>query len=342
MARKSPNSCISFMLDNDSGLIDGLLNIDKPGGCTSHDVVAHLRRLLQISRVGHAGTLDPQATGVLLIGLGQGTKLVQFLHEWPKSYRATLKLGKRTDTYDAAGTVVEVRPVGNLDADRVEATLLHFRGSITQTPPMYSALKRRGQRLYELARQGLDVAREPRRVQISRLALLDLTADMMRLEVECSSGTYIRVLADDIGTHLGCGAHLTALVRTAVGPFALEDALSPASIEAAVRQNDWQRHIISLSAAVATFPAVVVIPAAGRSLTNGIPPTPQGISSLVGRFEAGDTVVMFAEDGALLAIGTSTCRAADLEKMSHNAPVATLRRVFIERRSRQNPADGVP
>jgi tRNA pseudouridine55 synthase len=319
------------MLDHDRCPSDGLLNIDKPSNCTSHDVVAQLRRLLGISRVGHVGTLDPQATGVLLIGLGQGTKLVQFLHEWPKTYRASLKLGVRTDTYDAAGRNLEVRPVGHLDAARVEAALAHFRGPIRQIPPMYSALKHQGQRLYELARQGLEVAREPRQVQIFRLVLLEHTTDTLRFEVECSSGTYIRVLADDIGAHLGCGAHLTALVRTAVGPFSLTEALSPSSLEEAVRQGDWRRHLISLAAAVTAFPAVVVTPAARRSLANGIPPTPQGISRLVGTFELGETIVMLADTGALLAIGSSTCRAADLDKLTQNAPIASLRRVFIDR-----------
>jgi tRNA pseudouridine55 synthase len=320
------------MRDNDRALVDGLLNIDKPSDCTSHDVVAHLRRLLRVSRAGHAGTLDPQATGVLLIGLGQGTKLVQFLHECRKTYHATLKLGVRTDTYDAAGRVLEVRPVPALSGQQVEAALACFRGPIEQTPPMYSAVKRQGRRLYELARQGRDVARQPRRVQIFRLVLLDLTTDSMRLEVECSSGTYIRALAGDIGGYLGCGAHLTALVRTAIGPFCLEDALTLQAVEDAVRQDHWRRHLISLSAAVAGFPALVVTPAAARTLANGTAPTPQGVSGVVGTFESGETVAMLADDGTLLAMGSSTCDATDWEKLSPHTPVATLRRVFSAQR----------
>ena len=171
-----------------------MLNIDKPSDWTSHDVVAHIRRLTRVPRVGHAGTLDPQATGVLLIGLGTGTKLTQFLHECPKTYRATLQLGVRTDTCDAAGKVVEVCPVREMSRGEVEAVLAGFRGAIEQIPPMFSALKQQGRRLYTLARQGIDVDRQPRRVQIFRLALLELTAATLSLEVECSSGTYIRVL----------------------------------------------------------------------------------------------------------------------------------------------------
>ena len=210
--------------DNGPGPVAGLLIIDKPSGCTSHDVVARIRRWTRVPRVGHAGTLDPQATGVLLIGLGTGTKLTQFLHECPKTYRATLQLGVRTDTCDAAGKVVEVRPVHAMSQGQVEAVLGSFRGTIEQIPPMFSALKQQGQRLYTLARQGIDVDRQPRRVQIYRLVVLEFTGATLRLEVECSSGTYIRVLADDIGLRLGCGAHLSALVRTATGPFSLAQA----------------------------------------------------------------------------------------------------------------------
>ena len=219
MEQKLRRSSANSMPDKGPDHVGGLLNIDKPRDCTSHDVVAHIRRWTRVPRVGHAGTLDPQATGVLLIGLGTGTKLTQFLHECPKTYRATLQLGVRTDTYDAAGKVVGVCPVREMSQGEVEAVLAGFRGAIEQIPPMFSALKQQGRRLYTLARQGIDVERQPRRVQIFRLALLELSAATLSLEVECSSGTYIRVLADDIGTRLGCGAHLSALVRTATGPF---------------------------------------------------------------------------------------------------------------------------
>ena len=266
------------MPDRGPGHVGGLLNIDKPRDCTSHDVVAHIRRWTRVARVGHAGTLDPQATGVLLIGLGTGTKLTQFLHECPKTYRATLQLGVRTDTYDAAGKVVEVCPVREMSQGEVEAVLAGFRGAIQQIPPMFSALKQQGRRLYTLARQGIDVERQPRRVQIFRLALLELTAATLSLEVECSSGTYIRVLADDIGTRLGCGAHLSALVRTATGPFSVAQALTLPALEEAVRQNDWRRHVITLSAAVAAFPALILTAAATQELAHGIAPTPRGIA----------------------------------------------------------------
>jgi tRNA pseudouridine55 synthase len=314
----------------DKGLVhvEGLLNIDKPGDRTSHDVVAHIRRLTHIPRVGHAGTLDPQATGVLLIGLGTGTKLTPFLHECPKTYRATLTLGVRTDTCDAAGKVVEVCPLREMSPDEVEAVLVGFRGAIAQTPPMFSALKQQGQRLYTLARQGIDVERQPRRVQIFRLSLVELRAATLSLEVECSSGTYIRVLADDIGTQLGCGAHLSGLVRTAIGPFTRAQGLTLPALEEAVRQGHWQRHVIPLSAAVAVFPALVLTAVAARGLAHGVAPTRQGIARRVGTFEVADTVAMFGPEATLLAMGSATCGAAELEKRPQRAPVVKLRRVF--------------
>ncbi len=316
------------MPDNASGRVAGLLNIDKPSGCTSHDVVAHVRRWTRVPRVGHAGTLDPQATGVLLIGLGTGTKLTQFLHESPKTYRATLQLGVRTDTCDAAGKVVEVRPVHTMSQGEVEAVLGGFRGTIEQIPPMFSALKQQGRRLYTLARQGIEVDRHPRWVQIYRLVVLEFTATTLCLEVECSSGTYIRVLADDIGLRLGCGAHLSALVRTATGSFPLAQALTLPALEEAVRQHDWLRHVISLSAAVAGFPALILTAAAAQGLAHGVAPMRQGVARHVGTCATADTVALLGPDEAVLAMGSMICGVEELEDMSQSAPVVKLRRVL--------------
>jgi tRNA pseudouridine55 synthase len=328
MERKLRSSSANSMPDKGGAPIEGLLNIDKPGDRTSHDVVAHIRRLTRIPRVGHAGTLDPQATGVLLIGLGTGTKLSQFLHECPKTYHATLTLGVRTDTYDAAGRVVEVRPVRDMSPAAVEAVLVGFRGAIEQIPPMFSALKRQGQRLYTLARQGIAVERQPRRVQIFRLRLLTLTGATLSLEVECASGTYIRVLADDIGSRLGCGAHLSALVRTAIGPFTLSQALTLPALEEAVRQGHWPRYVMPLAAAVAAFPALVLTAAAAWALAHGVAPTRQGIARRMGTFAATDTVAILGPDEGLLAMASATCDAGKLEEMPQRAAVVRLRRVL--------------
>jgi tRNA pseudouridine55 synthase len=328
MERKLRSSSANSTPDKGPAHVDGLLNIDKPAHCTSHDVVSRIRRSTRVPRVGHAGTLDPQATGVLLIGLGAGTKLTQFLHECPKTYRATLQLGVRTDTFDAGGKVIEARPVNMISHAEVEAVLGSFRGAIEQIPPMFSALKQQGQRLYTLARRGIEVERPSRRVQIFRLILVELTAATLTVDVECSSGTYIRVLADDIGACLGCGAHLRALVRTATGPFTLAQALSLPALEDALRQGKWRHHVMSLSAAVATFPALILAAGAAQKLAYGIAPTRQGIARCRGTFETGGTVALLGPDDALLAMGSATCDAAQLEAMPQSAPVARLRRVL--------------
>jgi len=307
---------------------EGLLNIHKPPGLTSHAVVAVVRRLTRVGRVGHAGTLDPQATGVLLVALGQGTKLVQFLHELPKSYRATLRLGIRTNTQDGTGSVVAVRAVPPLAPEDVEPVLRGLQGWIQQIPPMYSALKQQGQRLYTLARQGKEVERQPRRVRIFRIVLQALTAETLTLEVECSSGTYIRVLADDIGETLGCGAHLSELVRTAVGPFRCAEALTLDALQEAVHQGEWQRHLIPLAEAVAAFPAIVVTPDAARALGRGIAPTAGSVASMQGTFETGDTVAVRTSAGALLAMGAAACRSSEVGLGSSSSAIVRLRRVL--------------
>jgi tRNA pseudouridine55 synthase len=210
----------------------------------------------------------------------------------------------------------------------VEAVLAGFRGVIEQIPPMFSALKQQGRRLYTLARQGIEVERASRRVQIFRLVLLELTAATLHLEVECSSGTYIRVLADDIGIRLGCGAHVQALVRTATGPFGLAQALTLPALEEAVRRDEWRRHVVTLSAAVAAFPALVLTATAAQGLAHGVAPRPGGIAHCRGTFVAGDTVALLGPDNAVLAMGSALCAAAALDDMPQSAPVVQLRRVL--------------
>lgn len=208
---------------------EGVLNIDKPLRLTSHDVVSQVRRVGHMRRVGHAGTLDPLATGVLLIFLGRATRLIEYVAEQRKTYETTIHLGLETDTYDADGTVVATRPVAVSAAD-VSAALHAFRGDIAQVPPMYSALKKDGQPLYKLARRGIEVARPARPVTIYELDLLSCELPQVRLRVVCSAGTYIRSLAHDLGQTLGCGGHVTALRRTAIGPFTVGEATPLAAL----------------------------------------------------------------------------------------------------------------
>lgn len=205
--------------------VDGVLLLDKPSGMTSNAALQAARRLFSAAKAGHTGTLDPLATGLLPLCFGEATKFSADLLEADKTYEADLLFGVTTDTGDAEGEVRERRPVDFSRAE-LEAVLPRFRGPIRQIPPMYSALKRDGKPLYELARQGIEVVREAREVTIRQLLLLDFSGDRCRLRVTCSKGTYIRTLAEDIGAALACGAHLTALRRTAVGSLRIDDALT--------------------------------------------------------------------------------------------------------------------
>lgn len=203
---------------------DGILIIDKPTGWTSMDVCAKLRGILREKRIGHAGTLDPMATGVLPVFVGRATKAVQFAENGRKEYHAVLKLGTVTDTQDTTGTVLETHPV-TVGADEVRAALEHFTGELLQLPPMYSALKVNGQKLYDLARQGKTVERKPRAITVYELELLEQSApDEFTLRVVCSKGTYIRTLCHDLGEYLGCGGCMAALRRTRSGSFSVENA----------------------------------------------------------------------------------------------------------------------
>lgn len=234
---------------------NGLLILDKPAGMTSHDVVNFVRRQLRIRRVGHTGTLDPLATGVLLVLVGPATRLAQFITAERKSYRAVIRLGEATTTYDAEGGVTARQPV-NATRDAVAAALAGFQGAQTQIPPMYSAIKIQGQTLYKLARQGQEIERPARDVTFSRLELRDWTSPDATVDVDCSAGTYIRSLAHDLGQTLGCGAHLRALTRTAVGPFTLAQARSLEEVAALAETGALAEAVISPSAALPETPAV--------------------------------------------------------------------------------------
>lgn len=213
--------------------VHGVLLLDKPIGITSNDALQKARWLFQANKAGHTGSLDPLATGMLPICFGEATKVSGFLLDADKHYATTCRLGQRTATADAEGEVVETQPVPALDAGVIEKALSQWRGEIMQVPPMYSALRHQGQRLYDLARDGIEVPREPRPVTIHELTLTSWTADSLSLEVCCSKGTYIRTLVEDVARSLGTLAHVTVLRRVAVGPFGRDmTMLSLAELEA--------------------------------------------------------------------------------------------------------------
>ncbi len=248
-------------------LVDGILVLNKPQGVTSMDMVRMAKRVTRVRRVGHAGTLDPIATGLLPICFGQATRLMEYLVDGRKVYRATFTLGTATDTYDALGEVTDRGDASGVTREDVEALLPGFTGAIAQQPPMFSALKHEGKRLYDLAREGIEVERPARDVIVYGIEILGWAPPTVELEVACGRGFYMRTLAHDLGIALGCYAHLSALVRTSAGPFTLEDAHEPQELEDA--GEEWQELLEPPAAALTRLEAIVLEPAAERHLRNG-------------------------------------------------------------------------
>jgi tRNA pseudouridine55 synthase len=277
----------------------GLLLIDKPSGPTSHDIVYAVRRGTGQRRVGHAGTLDPLATGLLVVCLGLATRLSEYLAGKDKRYSAIVRLGQATTTYDAQGQVV-AESAALPDRAQVEAVLASFRGPLEQTPPAFSAVKQGGQRAYALARRGQAVALAPRPVEIFALELTGWEPPCCTLVVHCSAGTYIRSLAHDLGQLLGCGAHLAALRRTASGHNTLAEAVPLAELQAAFAAGNWQPYLRPADSAVADWPAVALsAEAVGRVLHGqALPLTPGGAPFGRAYNPAGDFIAVLRADTA--------------------------------------------
>jgi tRNA pseudouridine55 synthase len=261
---------------------EGLLLVDKPGGITSHDVVDLVRRRLGTRKVGHAGTLDPMATGLLLVGVGRATRLLRFLSGLPKAYEGTGCLGVETDTLDAEGKVVRTATVAVTRAD-LERAMRGFLGETEQRPPAYSAVKVGGRVLHRAARAGRSIEAPSRVVHIDAFDLLELQGGDFDFRVSCSSGTYVRVLVADVGTALGCGAHLTRLVRTGVGPFSLSDA----------RPIDDLGTPLPIEAAVRHLPSITLGEDEARAASNGRPLGPAGLEG---------PYAVLGPDGSLVAV----------------------------------------
>ena len=251
--------------------MDGILNIDKPWGQTSFDIVSTVKRLTGERRVGHAGTLDPAATGVLPVCLGQGTRVIEFLMDSTKAYRAEIEFGVATDTYDASGRVTQKSDPAGINQGQLESALSSFCGLIHQMPPIYSAVKHQGKPLYKLARAGIAVKRKSRPVTIHHLELVDWRSPVVTIEVVCGKGTYIRSLAHDLGQVLGCGAHLKSLVRLRCGLFDIGDAISLPQLEHAFRYGYWHHFVYPIDSVLLHWTAMVVSDDAGQDIRNGRP-----------------------------------------------------------------------
>ncbi len=270
------------MRPNTPGL-DGVLVVDKPQGPTSFDVVRDVRNALKTRKVGHTGTLDPMATGVLAICLGDATRIAQYLTDGDKAYEAVIRFGAETDTLDAEGKVTAEYPLPVLTREGLEVALASFRGPILQTPPMYSAIKMGGKRLYELARAGEEVERKARDITVFALELRDFSASEVRLFVKASKGFFVRSLAQDLGRALGSGAHLNALRRVASGPFVLSQAISLAEVVA--RGPAVAPLLISVEASLLAIPSVTVTAAEASKVMHGVQvetSAPEGLVRVLG------------------------------------------------------------
>jgi tRNA pseudouridine55 synthase len=266
---------------------------------TSFRVVALVRRLSGERRVGHAGTLDPAATGVLPICLGRATRVVEFLMDSTKTYRAEIELGIATDTGDASGQIVQKGDPSGISREALESALASFCGSIHQTPPMYSAVKYQGRPLYQLAHAGITVERKSRPAKIYNLELVDWQPPVVTIEVACGKGTYIRTLAYDLGQVLGCGAYLKSLVRLRYGPFDIKDAVSIPQVEDAFHAGSWMRLLYPMDSVLLHWPAIVVDAAAEQNIRNGRPLT---LAQDFGGAATGNRCRVYTLDGSFLGV----------------------------------------
>jgi tRNA pseudouridine55 synthase len=300
-------------------LMDGVLIIDKPPDVTSHDVVDEVRRILRMRRVGHSGTLDPFATGVLVVLVGRATRLAQFLTGLEKQYEAVIRLGYATDTGDNTGKRIEADRInrGSWSGGEIEEALASLRGDIDQVPPMYSAKKQAGRKLYELARRGEEVERKPVRVCIHEFTAIKPTGDLLKnnldgtfdlkVKVTCSSGTYVRTLAEDFGKRLGVGAHLTELRRISVGDFHLQDAKTLEQVKLSVAEEGLGTLVLSPDDALGRFPFVDLNSDDVRRVRNGI-----AVKISTPAWGDGERVRMRDERSHLIAVGTFAAASSSL------------------------------
>ncbi|HEY6874094.1 MAG TPA: tRNA pseudouridine(55) synthase TruB [Geobacteraceae bacterium] len=282
--------------------MDGFIVVDKRAGMTSHDVVSAVRRIAGLRKVGHTGTLDPFATGVLPVALGEGTKAIPFLDESVKEYRAVMRLGAATDTQDCTGMTTRQGEWRNIAPAAVTAVVRGFLGRGTQVPPMYSALKRNGVPLYKLARKGEEVPREPREIEIYSLEIERIDLPDVAFVVRCSRGVYVRTLANDMGERLGCGAHLVGLRRTMSGPFAIEQAVLLEKLASDAGEGRLAEHLISCYAALAHLPPLSLTEPGEARVVRGISPEASDFQAIPVEGVMPGERVRLSRGGRLLAV----------------------------------------
>ncbi len=296
-------------------LFDGILLCDKPSGMTSHDVVDKIRRITGQKKAGHTGTLDPQATGLLMICLGRATKISRFFSDLDKTYDAVIRLGIVSKTYDAEGITADTEssPVPELANDDIEAILRQFEGKIKQRVPAYSAAQKGGKRLYKMARRGEEVETPIREVEIHNIELLDYKKPDIHCRVTCSKGTYIRTLAHDIGGAIGCGGYLAKLNRTRIGSFELNSALTIDDMKNHI-ENDTLSHIIVSIDKALNYPSVSVDEKFIEHVVDGRLPQYKDIVSIEGKFAAEDVILLRSREGRALAVGKAELDSESIKK----------------------------
>lgn len=282
-------------------MIHGILNVRKEKGFTSHDVVAKLRGMTRQKKIGHTGTLDPDAEGVLPVCLGKATKLCDMMTEKEKAYEAVMVLGKETDTQDLSGRILRTASTEKLSEEQVKEVVLSFVGAYDQIPPMYSAIKVGGKKLYELAREGKEIERKPRRVEIHSIRILDMVLPEVRFEVTCSKGTYVRTLCHDIGKKLGCGACMGELLRTRSGVFALEESRTLSEIDLYLKEGRIEEILIPVDQMFSDAQKVSVKKGQDKTVYNGNALSPEQIVEKT-VMKDGERIRVYGSDGRFLAL----------------------------------------
>ncbi len=292
--------------------MNGIINVLKPPGMTSHDVVSYLRKVLNMKKIGHTGTLDPEAAGVLPVCVGKATKAVQYLTDKQKSYRANIKFGTVTDTYDSYGQVIKENESAAVDRKALEDTLKSFTGTISQKPPVYSAVKIKGRKLYQYALEGKEVQIAERTVEIYELKLVEMISENEAIiDVLCSKGTYIRSLCYDIGEALGCGAHMSQLIRLGSSPFSIEDSHTLEEIKAAAEENRISDILISVEILFKHYNSITIKASALKSVTNGNPLFEQGVLNGFEGLSENEDIRIYGED---YFIGTGTVQYDEIRQ----------------------------
>jgi len=309
--------------------LNGILLFNKRAGVTSYSALDELRETLKLRKLGHCGTLDNFASGLLLVCIGQALKIVQFLENLDKEYLAKIRLGVSTDTYDLQGRTLSSLSNLNLDQNRVRKVIESFRGQTWQVPPPYSALKYQGRRLSDYARAGTPITKEPRKVRINSIEILKLFLPFVDLRISCSKGTYIRSLAYDIGSKLNCGAHLTSLTRTRIGPFKLQDSLDIEKVRRNSNPAKLQDYLISMEKTLNFLPVIKVTDKFAAKVKNGTDLKFKDIFSVEKEFSSGDTLCLKNNLDQILALARALKSSAELSRLDKKDKVIEYIRVFV-------------